>query len=478
MVELIRSRMDVCGPATQDEIHLWLRAADDDVAALHNCDAALLALENEGRLLRGHFTPGEATLEWCDRRLLARIHRYTLDRLRAEIEPVSARDFMRFLFRWQRVEHEHRAHGLEGLAAVVDQCAGFESAAAAWETDILPLRVHAYDASLLDALCLSGRVAWGRLGLHDNRTAAPVRATPVALCPRDQFGCWATSLVGTHALSTDACAVRDALTRRGASFFHEIVSATALHADAVELALAELVAAGVATADSFAGLRALLAPKRTRKSRSAAASSRRRRVSTMTHSVANAGRWSLLLHAYADRNEDGVIEQRARALLRRYGVVFRRLLAREAGAPSWRELVLVYRRLEARGEIRGGRFVTGVSGEQFALPEAIGLLRSVRREPLGRTHVVISAADPLNLVGIIKPEQQRVPAAQRNRILFRDGAPIAALEGGELRSFAEHAGVPDDELRRLLKRGTLASPPRTHRRTDSARAPRPRALAS
>jgi ATP-dependent Lhr-like helicase len=469
LVELVRSRMDVFGPATQQEIAGWLESGSADTKTSQAVELALLALENEGRLLRGHFTPGGAALEWCDRRLLARIHRYTLDRLRAEIEPVSPRDFLRFLFRWQRVEPEQRMRGPDALAAIIEQCAGFEAAAAAWEADILPLRVHSYEPALLDTLCLSGRVVWGRLGARGNGSgAAPVRATPLALVPREAYGIWNADRQEPAALSSNARVVHDVLGERGASFFHDLVAACGLLPTQVEAALAELVAAGIATADSFTGLRALLVPEHKRAALSAT-TQRRRRSQAAAYSVANAGRWSLLrtdVHTTAD---DVIIEQRARALLHRYGVVFRRVLAREAGAPRWRELVVVYRRLEARGEIRGGRFVSGMAGEQFALPEAVGLLRAVRREQPSGATLVISAADPLNLVGIVTPETERVLASHRNRILFRDGAPVAAVEAGEIRLLSGHAGDPEDELRRALGRGTIAPHLRAYLRSDRSR---------
>jgi ATP-dependent helicase Lhr and Lhr-like helicase len=469
LVELVRSRMDVFGPATQREIAAWLSADAGETTTSHAVEIALLALENEGRLLRGHFMPGGTELEWCDRRLLARIHRYTLDRLRAEIEPVSPRDFMRFLFRWQRVEPEQRARGADGLASIIEQCAGFEAAAVAWEADILPLRVQSYDPALLDALCLSGRVMWGRLGQRGNGSGtAPVRATPLALCTREAFGIWANERAEPATPSSNASVVRDVLAERGASFFHDLVAACGLLPTQVEAALAELVAAGIATADSFTGLRALLVPEHKRAALSAT-TQRRRRSQAAAYSVANAGRWSLLRAGPQSAEDENLIEQRARALLHRYGVVFRRVLAREAGAPSWRDLVIVYRRLEARGEIRGGRFVSGMAGEQFALPEAVGLLRAVRREQPNGATLVMSAADPLNLVGIITPETERVAASHRNRILFRDGAPVAAIEAGEIRLLSGHSGDNEDELRRALGRGAIAPPLRAYLRSERSR---------
>jgi ATP-dependent Lhr-like helicase len=257
--------------------------------------------------------------------------------------------------------------------------------------------------------------------------------------------------------------VLETLQNKGASFFHDVVSASGLLPTQVEVALAELVSAGVVTADSFTGLRALLVPEQKRGSLTGERS--RRRGSPSIYSVANAGRWSLLR---AGAGVDG-IEQRARAFLKRYGVVFRRLLARESGAPSWRDLVLVYRRMEARGEIRGGRFVAGVAGEQFALPDAIGLLRTVRKEPLPGTNYVISAADPLNLVGVITPELERVTASHRNRILIREGSAVAALEGRRVRLLEGHAGESEEELRRLLVHGPVAPQLRPYLRAPRSR---------
>jgi len=245
--------------------------------------------------------------------------------------------------------------------------------------------------------------------------------------------------------SSEAKAVREALEKRGASFFHELASATSLLPAFVERGLAELAGAGIATADSFAGLRALLA-----------APDKRRGL------VETAGRWSLLK---TEKNDDA--EAIARTLLKRYGVVFRTLLQRESQLPPWRELVRVYRRLEARGEIRGGRFVAGFGGEQFAAPDAVGRLRAVRKAGKIDERVVLSAVDPLNLVGILTPEA-RVAAIHRNRILLKDGLPIAAVEGGQVRRLAESA-LEDQQLRTLLARRSLRHPLRPHLRTRTPR---------
>jgi len=421
-VELLASRLEVLGPVASPET------------------AALLALEGQGRILRGRFS--SSGLEWCDRRLLARIHRYTLNRLRAEIEPVSAADLMRFLLHWQHVAAEDQARGAEGLAAVVEQLEGFELAAAAWEHNVLPARVADYGPEQLDRLCLSGRVVWGRL---TPGSRAPLRTSPISLLLREHAAHWGLALHDPGLLSAEAAAVRETLAKKGASFFGELVKATGLLPSLVERGLAELAGAGVATADSFAGLRALLAPPEKRR-----------------NLVETAGRWSLL---DAERTED--VEAVARTLLKRYGVVFRSLLQRESTLPPWRDLVRVYRRLEARGEIRGGRFVAGFGGEQFAAPDAVGRLRAVRKSEKPGELVVLCAADPLNLVGVLTP-QARVAAIHRNRLLVRDGLPIAALEGGTLRRLAD-SPFADDALNGMLARRSLRHPLQPHLRVPTAR---------
>jgi ATP-dependent Lhr-like helicase len=423
-VDLVASRLEVLGPVRESQLD----------------GSILLALEGQGRVLRGRFTPGTPEMEWCDRRLLARIHRYTLSRLRAEIEPVAAADFLRFLTHWQHVAAEDAVHGAEGLAAVVEQLEGFELAASAWEHDVLPARVADYGGELIDRLCYSGRVTWGRL---TPGTKAPLKTSPIALLPRTNTS--SGRRFDASSLSPEATAVRDSLEKRGASFFHDLVAATGLLPALVERALAELAGAGLATADSFAGLRALLARQ-----------DKRRDL------IEAAGRWSLFSPSPPDS-----IEPIARILLKRYGVVFRALLQRETGLPPWRELVRVYRRLEARGEIRGGRFVAGFGGEQFAAPDAVGRLRAVRKAERIGERVVLSAADPLNLVGILTPEA-RVPAIHNNRLLFEDGLPIAALEGGAVRRLAA-TKLGDEELKSLLSRRSLRRALQPHLRAPTAR---------
>ncbi|HZI22201.1 MAG TPA: helicase-related protein, partial [Gemmatimonadales bacterium] len=453
--ELVRGRLEAVGPTTAAAIGAALGVPVGDI------EFALGALEHEGFVLRGRFTPGVTELEWCERRLLARIHRYTLDRLRQEIEPVTAADFMRFLLRWQRATPDTRAEGPEGLAAVLEQLDGYEVPAGAWEADVLPARLGEYDPLWLDGLCLSGEIAWGRLSQTRNaevgarnRKSGPIRTTPIALFRRERGEVWRslTHEPGDLPLSHSARAVLDALEQRGASFFGDLVNATGLLRTEVEKGLGELVSWGVVTADSFAGLRALLVPSDRRRP----IGGFRRRGKIAPFGVETAGRWSRVGHA-APLPEERVAEAVAWQLLRRYGVVFRRLVTRETLLAPWRDILLAYRRLEARGEIRGGRFVGGFSGEQYALPEAVGLLRNVRRQAPSGELVALSGADPLNLVGIVTPGDV-VAGLATNRILYRDGIAVAIREG-EGKGERLLADVTPDEaqvLKAALVRGRVA----------------------
>jgi ATP-dependent Lhr-like helicase len=428
--ELVRGRLEVIGPTTAADIGTALGLPQPDV------DYALATLEHEGFALRGRFSAGVQGTEWCERRLLARIHRYTLDRLRKEIEPVAAADFLRFLFRWQRLAPGTRAEGPEGLAAVLDGLDGYEVSAGAWESEVLPARLLNYDPLSLDGLCLSGEIGWGRLTASRgaevgtrNRKAGPIRSTPIALFRRDRGEVWRAGNAEVDPaalpLSSTARALLAALDARGASFFGDLVNATGLLRTEVEKGLGELVSWGLVSSDSFAGLRALLVPSERR--RPIGPSGYRRRGRIAPFGVETAGRWART-HAGPPIPEDQVAEAIAWQLLRRYGVVFRRLVQRETLVAPWRDILRVYRRLEARGEIRGGRFVGGFSGEQYALPEAIGLLRTTRREQGEGELVAISGADPLNLVGILTPGDA-VAAVATNRVLYRDGVPVVVKEG-------------------------------------------------
>jgi ATP-dependent Lhr-like helicase len=437
LTEILRSRLEGLGPVTAGAI------ADSMALPRDEIEAALARLVAEGSIMSGSFTPGAAETEWCDRALLARIHRYTVKRLRQEIEPVASRDFLRFLFRWQHVIPNEQRQGPDALDAVIAQLQGFEAPAAAWESEILPARLEDYEFTWLDDLCLSGRVVWTRLSHTANPAAGgrgPIRTTPVTLLPRRSAPLWTRAapppVIKIEELGSRARAVVETLRSHGASFYDEIVQATGLLRTQVEDALAELVAAGLVASDSFAGLRALLTPSEKRKP---LGKTRRHRRSPL-FGIEEAGRWSLVKRtpagaaakrAYYEPDQD-MVEHIVHALLRRYGVVFWRLLQREAAwLPAWRDMLRVLRRLEARGDIRGGRFVAGSSGEQFALPEAITMLRETRRTETSGMLVSVSGADPLNLVGVIAPGT-KVPALLNNRVLYRDGVAIATLTAGEI----------------------------------------------
>ena len=458
-LELVRSRMTGLGPTTVAALAATLALLQSDI------DGALLRLESEGYVMRGRFSTSTSAAaaqeeEWCERHLLARIHRYTIGRLRREIEPVEPRDFMRFLFDWQRVSKGARVSGPEALAGVLAQLEGFEAPAGAWETELLPARVSDYSISWLDDLCTAGRVAWTRLRgatttSDGNGRAAPVRSTPIVLLPRRQLALW-TRLTAGHredepALTSRAEKVADFLREHGASFFDEMVGGAHLLRTELEDALAELVARGRVHCDSFAGLRALLVPQSKRPS----AYSRRGRRAAL-FGIEDAGRWTLTRRAAAimasAKLEPEAIEHVARTLLRRYGVVCWRLLEREAAwLPPWRELLRVYHRLEARGEIRGGRFVAGLSGEQFALPEAIAALRQVRkREPDGAL-ISLSALDPLNLVGTLLPGA-KVPRTLGARVVLRDGLPLATLVAGNVELLMPLSPADESAARKALLR--------------------------
>ena len=440
LVEVVRGRLEGSGPVTAAALAASLALP---VARL---EAALAALQAEGVVMRGAFSAAAAAgEEWCERRLLARIHRYTVKRLRAEIEPIEARDFLRFLFDWQRVSPSGRMEGPDAVGAVLAQLEGFEAAAGAWETEVLPGRISEYEPAWLDEQCLAGRFVWTRLAprrADPQRGAAPVRATPIVLLARRNVRTW-SSLTGTtdagH-LSPGAQRVAEYLADQGASFFDELAGGSHLLPAQAEEALAELVALGLVNSDSFAGLRALLVPSERR--RPAVGGRRRRRLALFGMDAA--GRWSRIARSAAPdaatrAQQDETVEHVVRTLLKRWGVIFWRLLAREADwLPPWRDLLACCRRLEARGEIRGGRFVAGFSGEQYAAPEAIALLREARRRAADGQLVAVSGADPLNLVGILTPGA-RLPSLSGNRVLYRDGVPIALLSGGEVGFLTELA---------------------------------------
>ncbi len=462
-VELVRARLEIEGPTTVPRLAGVLALREREVAE------ALGRLESEGFVLRGSFEPGRnvgepgdsSAVEWCARRLLARIHRLTIGRLRSEIEPVDAASYYRFLLAWQRVTPSDRLAGREGLSVALGILDGFVAPAAAWEPDLLAARVEGYEPAWLDELGFTGRLGWLRAGSRSGpregsgSTPGPVRSTPVALFDRARPGAALAAPHGGSRLGGAAVRLLETLSDGAPRFATELVRESGLLDDEIERGLAELVAAGHVTSDAFAGLRALLAGRgRTKSSGVSRVRLRVRRgpgprssgfglpEAGSTPALARSGRWWCVdggsVPSEGDGREDGLGETRgaspaevwAPILLRRYGVVVRRLLMREASAPPWRDLVREFRRLEDRGDVRGGRFVAGRSGEQFALPEAVAALREARRSAEEGQVVVVSAADPLNLVGILTPGP-RVPAILGSRLALRDGTPVSAWSGGK-----------------------------------------------
>ena len=412
------------GPVTANQLGNLLTLTVLDL------EKTLLRLEASGVVLRGKFTgPASDETEWCERRLLARIHRLTLGQLRKEIQSVTPAQFMNWQLRWQHVAPGTQLLGERGTLEALRQIQGFETPANSWEPQILKRRVADFDPKVLDHLCLTGAVGWGRLSPHPATLEAfkdgkhrviPTSVAPITFFVREDAD-WmiprrAAGEAEVTGLGADATAVLRFLRQRGASFFADIVRGTGKLKSEVETALWELVAAGLLTADGFDNLRALIDPKR-RSGQGSGRSSRPRD---------SAGRWSLL---YSDETYDHgrAVEAICRMLLGRYGIVFRELLTRETILPKWRELLITLRRLEDRGEIRGGRFVSGFLGEQFALPVAVESLRAMRnQQPTGEI-ITVSAVDPLNLAGIVVPGA-RVPANSGRVVAFRGGVAVQPEE--------------------------------------------------
>ncbi len=442
LLEIIRCRLQGLGPVTESELARSLKIPKQIITG------ALLALENEGFVLQGSFTPGSQQTEWCERRLLARIHHYTVKRLRNEIKPVSITEFMQFLFKWQHLLPESKLEGSASVYAILEQLEGFVAPAQSWESSILPDRIRDYQPEWLDQCCLSGRFIWLRGKDRENKQRVQknpsLKTLPLTFLDRTRF-----STSSTHheqeetALSGTARQILDYFTQHGACFQDEIFSAIGGLASQFESALAELIANGLITADSFAGIRKYLKQSR-RQSRHLLRV--RRHVSQTVLGQSNAGRWSRIRHA---TETDNWVETCCMILLKRYGVVFRRLLEREHNLPPWRELLSCYRRMEAQGRIRGGRFVSLVSGEQFALPDALEMLRVTRKTRLNGQLYSICAADPLNLTGILLPGP-RCPSLKTNRIVFRDGLPVAFREGNKTRLLLKPSPGDDWRIRNAL----------------------------
>ena len=458
LLTLVTGWMSHIGPTTSSQLGAALGLAASDI------EKALLRMEATGTVLRGKFVGSasmragvpsphglkEAETEWCERRLLARIHRLTVGMLRRQIEPVSAATFMRWLMKWQHVAPGSQVSGQRGTLEVVQQLQGFEIPASAWERRVLARRIADYDPQWLDQLCLTGALGWGRLSPHPatldsggggdsgaprQRRVIPTSVAPITFFVREEAD-WMALHRNPHlvenrpnngsephsdegrGLSSGAQTVLKHLGERGASFFADIVRGTGKLKAEIETALWELVAAGLVTADGFDNLRCLIDPKR--RSEPGMGRSLRPRH--------NAGRWALL-NADGTAERPRAVEAACWMLLRRYGIVIRDLLAREANLPPWREMLMAFRRLEDRGEIRGGRFVDGFLGEQFALPVAVESLRAMRNQPLSGETITLSAADPLNLVGILVPGE-RVPAISGRTVSYRDG--IVVVEDSRL----------------------------------------------
>jgi len=453
---LLRGHLDCRGPSTVTALAEATGLREPLIMR------GLAILEQEGFVIRGRFTGPAADEEYCARRLLARIHGYTRERRRREIEPVNAQDFMRFLLRWQHVTAETKREGRFGVLAVIEQLQGFELAAGAWENSVLAARVDGYRRDWLDQLCLSGQVTWGRLSVRDAdpgsarpgsaggsgpaevqgclpdsrdsrvspRASAgartPSRATPITLALRDDLPWLLRAARGELSpAAPDAERTRevlDALRRHGALFRHDLATATGRPLHEIDESLWDGVARGLVAADGFMAIRSLL--RRRGQRRASPRRGLRRGLSAAAAGSGSSGRWSLLPPPVVTGDSDELAEAVAEQLAARWGVVFRDLVARESVAVGWRELQWAFRRMEARGTMRGGRFVTGFSGEQFAHPDAVDVLRAVRRQPRIGQRVQISAADPLNLTGIILPGP-RVPAVGANTVTYVDGAVAA-----------------------------------------------------
>jgi ATP-dependent Lhr-like helicase len=452
VLKIVQGWLQILGPVTSAGVAGMLPL---DSAAIFE---AFLTMENQGLLLRGAYerphTEVDHEIEWCERRILQRIHRLTLGTRRKQVEAVSPAVFMRWLLDWQHLAPQTQLSGEEGVLQALSQLEGFEAPAMEWERTLLPARIAYYDPRWLDALCLSGAVGWGRVSPHPAwqsgdgaapRRVIPTNAAPVTFFVRETAD-WLPVALDQHAvddaklaqaLSVEALGVRAALAQRGACFSNDLQRLLGMTRQQTQHALWELATAGLASADGFDQLRGMMDPHR----KSAATTPRGARTT--------AGRWALLREelapapaikltpeerqaaAIAEAHRlDAACESAARMLLCRYGVLFRNLLERESNAPKWRDLLGILRRLEARGEIRGGRFVSGFGGEQFALPEAVDSLRASRTQE-SQHEIMVAGADPMNLAGIVVPGA-RVAAVPGRCVRFRngtvideDGAPLA-----------------------------------------------------
>jgi ATP-dependent Lhr-like helicase len=486
---LTQGYLQLLGPTTSINLAALTHTSPRDI------HQSLLAMEMQGLAMRGVFehprpspeTPYE--IEWCERRILQRIHRLTLGTLRKQVEPVTPAIFMRWLLDWHHLAPETQLTGEEGVLAAIEQLEGFEAPAIEWERTLLPARVANYDPRWLDNLCLAGILAWGRISPHPAwsegegtapRRVIPTTAAPITFYLRESSEWLHHALAAkcvdetilAQSLSPEAQILRALLSDRGAAFTADLQRLSNLTKLQTTTALWELATAGLASADGFDQLRAMMDPRRKSAAvAQTAATSLRKRAAART----TAGRWSLLcesnqtLSSRPERSAverppylsssgapanpgapsmtapsswvgsqnthtaialakqtDAALDAHARILLCRYGVLFRELLTRESNAPKWRDLLPILRRLEARGEIRGGRFVSGPFGEQYALPEAVDALRSARKQHESRASespITVAAADPLNLVGILVPGD-RIPSIPGREVTFTNGSVL------------------------------------------------------
>jgi len=488
--EIIRGRLEGLGPVTVNSL------ARENGLTAGEIQGALLALEVEGFVFQGRFSlaagnkaAASEEIEWCERRLLQRIHRYTIDAHRKTVKPVSLQHYMQFLFELHQLQLESETDeaqiprlSLDGQTRLQSTLAlldGIAAPAAAWEADIFPSRIKDYDPSWLDVMCISGRVVWGRYTFASGKRnrevkkkAGPIKSTPIVLSSRENLDLWQALAVesgnnsGTANPCHEAASIEQDLKQFGASFFSDIQTRTGLLRTQLEQGLAELVSLGLATSDSYTGLRALLTPN----DRKPGGRSRRHRKAMF--GVEDAGRWSLLSRVSKDENsekpnldqslDDEQLERLIVVYLQRWGVVFRKVLEREPFAPPWRILLRTLRKMELKGVIRGGRFIKGVGGEQFAFSDTVDILRSLAKKTANQPvvtnyYVVIAAADPLNLLGIILPDT-KLPTLVNNRVLYRDGIPLATLKGGEVTFLTKIAPDQRWKLQQLLLKKNF--PPR------------------
>jgi ATP-dependent Lhr-like helicase len=421
-VAIVRGHLELAGITTVDALAGRCGLARGRVAY------ALAVLEREGFVFQGRYNEHAGDTEWVARRLLTRMHAYSRRARRERVEPATARDFMRFLLRWQRLAPGTQLAGDRGLATVVAQLQGWEAAAAAWEPELLARRLRKHDPAMLDRLCHEGEIGWLRLSPRardvDAPAVAPNKATPIAVLFRDDLP-WLLEAARAGADPLDPAVgataeVIEVLRARGACFASELGAATNRLPEDIERALWDGVTRGLLASDGFGAIRQRV------DRRGPAPRPDNTRLSRLMRSGrprgAAAGRWSLVPPSGTDIDREELAEAVAELWLRRWGVVFRDLVRRETIRFPWRDVQRALRRLEDRGLVRGGRFVSGFAGEQFALPEAAEQLAHVRKQPCTGERVTVNATDPCNLVGVVVPGTP-VASVRTNHVVYVDGVP-------------------------------------------------------